>query len=49
MKFKGTPVSTHKFDKDGRLVPVKKRMSVSKRIAQSKSKKVRVATKAQRP
>ena len=48
----GIPITGVKLDKDGKLVKRPSRMSVSKRIAQSKSKKVRVTRKtkgAQRP
>lgn len=40
-KQTGIPITGVKLDKDGKLIKRPSRMSVSKRIAQGKSKKVR--------
>ena len=42
MKHTGIPIKNVRI-KDGKIVPTTKHLDVSKRIAQSKSKKVRVA------
>ena len=51
-KQTGIPITGVKLDKDGKLVKRPPRMSVSQKIRQSKSKRVRVTRKtkgAQRP
>jgi hypothetical protein len=42
LKRTGIAIPGYVFDKNGKLVPSTKHMSVSKRIAQKKSKQVRV-------
>lgn len=42
MKFKGIPIKNLTLTKTGKLEPVRKAQSVSERIRQRKSKRVRV-------
>ena len=49
MKIAGTSIKGFRLDKNGKLVPNTKRLSVSKQIAQRKSKKVSVKRKQLKP